>query len=431
MQRAKITCGVPSLDRLLGGLRTGDNVVWHVESGVFMESFTGAFLKTSRRLSHKVVIVTVNSPPKGFLGGLRGLVDHPDVTIVDGFTWGKGGGAGLFIDLYQNLYARLRCRVVPVREPQNVDSFLKILNEVEEGMPPGTRYVFESLTGMIHLWGEEELVLGFFATQCPRLYELQTIAYWILEKGAHTSRFRAQVNHLTQVALEITLKEGNPRLSVLKALGREASSTLRPKWLRVQRGRIELVEEESLPSELLIGPRLREIRQSRGMSQMELARAIGVSASTISQVEGQQIMLSLPALVRIARALGVSLDELVRPGPHTRESPILSRDKRERVCLVHMSETGLEVFRITPPGAEGGLEVFEIKVKSGTKIKGHFFLDKRHELGYLIEGDLLVSFQNRVLHLERGDAIRLVREVPQAWENPGQVEARLLWILGG
>lgn len=432
MNGRRISSGVPALDRLLGGLRIGDNVVWHMDSGVFMESFSVGFLRSSRRQGHKVVLVTVNASPKTVWGRLRHVVNHPDVTLVDGFTWGKGGGASLFADCYSRLYQDYRCRVVPVDRPHSVEEFLEVLNRVEEEMPSGTRYLVDSLTGMVHLWGGEDAVLGFFAKECPRLYELDTVAYWILERGAHSLSFRAQVNHVTQVALELGMKDGQPTLAVLKAQGRENSFTLRARPLSLQGRRVQLLEEEdSGDPELLIGPRLRAFRLAKGLSQVELARAVGVSPSTISQVEGQQILMSIPALVKAARALGVSLDQLVAPSPIEPDSPVLARNRYEQVRLGSTTGDELSAYRMTPWEGKGLLEAYEICIKPQVRIQGHFFQEKREELGYLLEGELIVETGGRALHMGQGECIRLLRETPSAWQNPGESQAKLIWVIGG
>jgi|YNPNPStandDraft_1061719.scaffolds.fasta_scaffold05205_3 transcriptional regulator with XRE-family HTH domain/KaiC/GvpD/RAD55 family RecA-like ATPase len=432
MKGRRISSGVMALDRLLGGLRIGDNVVWHMDSGVFMETFSGGFLRSSRRQGHKVVLVTVNASPKTVWGRLRAVVNHPDVTLVDGFTWGKGGGASLFADCYRRLYQDYRCKVVPVKKPHLVEEFLEVLNRVEEEMPSGSRYLVDSLTGMVQLWGREEPVLEFFAKECPRLYELETVAYWILEREAHSPSFRAQVNHITQVALELGMRDGQPTLAVLKAQGRESSYTLRPRPLSLQGRRVQLLEEEeSGDPQLLIGPRLRAFRLARGLSQVELAKAVGVSPSTISQVEGQQILLSIPAMVKAARALGVSLDQLVAPAPREPDSPVVTRNRFEKVCLGGPAGEGLSAYRITPWEAEGVLEAYEICIEPQARIQAHFFQEKREELGYLLEGELVVETGGKALHLGQGECIRLVRQTPHAWQNPAETQARLLWVIGG
>jgi len=63
---------------------------------------------------------------------------------------------------------------------------------------------------------------------------------------------------------------------------------------------------------MLLGDRVRELRKEHGWSQGELGERIGTDAGRISRYEGGRITPSLEALVRLADALGVTADYLVR-----------------------------------------------------------------------------------------------------------------------
>lgn len=60
-----------------------------------------------------------------------------------------------------------------------------------------------------------------------------------------------------------------------------------------------------------IGSRIREIRKENGWTQAKLAEKSGVEPSNISHIERAATKLSLPTLINIANALGVTLDEIV------------------------------------------------------------------------------------------------------------------------
>lgn len=61
----------------------------------------------------------------------------------------------------------------------------------------------------------------------------------------------------------------------------------------------------------LLGERLREIRKRRGLSQMSLAEATGLTSTFISYVENGHKTMRLETFVQIANALNVSADELL------------------------------------------------------------------------------------------------------------------------
>lgn len=54
-----------------------------------------------------------------------------------------------------------------------------------------------------------------------------------------------------------------------------------------------------------VSVRIRAARKDRGVSQRELARALGVAQSTLSRIERGERRVSVDRLVAIARALGV------------------------------------------------------------------------------------------------------------------------------
>ena len=60
----------------------------------------------------------------------------------------------------------------------------------------------------------------------------------------------------------------------------------------------------------MLNQRIREVRQARGMSQVELARLLGVTKQSISNWENDNIQPSIE-MVKLARSLSVSADYLL------------------------------------------------------------------------------------------------------------------------
>ncbi len=61
----------------------------------------------------------------------------------------------------------------------------------------------------------------------------------------------------------------------------------------------------------MLSEKLREVRISRGMSQVELAKLLGVTKQSVSNWENDNIQPSVEMLVKIAAALSVSTDYLL------------------------------------------------------------------------------------------------------------------------
>jgi len=75
-----------------------------------------------------------------------------------------------------------------------------------------------------------------------------------------------------------------------------------------------------------IGKRIKELRETAGITQLELAMKAGISLSNLSQIEqGKKDDPRLSTLVAVADVFGVSLDVLAgrdRSGPPTDPPPV-------------------------------------------------------------------------------------------------------------
>ena len=56
-----------------------------------------------------------------------------------------------------------------------------------------------------------------------------------------------------------------------------------------------------------MGVQLRRLREERGLTQVALARTLGLSASYLNQIEQNQRPLTVPVLLKISAALGVDV----------------------------------------------------------------------------------------------------------------------------
>ena len=61
-----------------------------------------------------------------------------------------------------------------------------------------------------------------------------------------------------------------------------------------------------------IGKRVKQARQEKGMSQMELAEAVGISASFLSNIEVGRQSMNIKTLIAISDTLDVSTDWILR-----------------------------------------------------------------------------------------------------------------------
>jgi transcriptional regulator with XRE-family HTH domain len=280
---------------------------------------------------------------------------------------------------------------------------------------------------MQDLWGSEERILTFYSHSCPRLYELNTIAYWILEKNAHSPRLRAQINQIAQVTIELNIKRGATSLTILKAEDRGLDNLHKPFTYWTKDLTVVFEDEKHSPGRTDLGLRLKEFRTKRGLSQAELAKLVGVTASTISQVESNLIYPSLQALMKMAEVLSVDLTSFFQDRQESRRL-IFTPAEAVDVKLTDLPESGIFAKLLAPVDAELKAEPYLLEIPPKQALPAHFFFHKGQELGYVLSGRLQVKVGKAVYNLRAGDMIYLTSELPVLWRNPGPTVARLLWI---
>jgi transcriptional regulator with XRE-family HTH domain len=305
---------------------------------------------------------------------------------------------------------------------------MDVLYGVHATMEGDVRFVFESITGMQELWGGEEQFLNFYSHSCPRLYELNTVAYWILEKSAHSSRLRAQINQIAQVAIDLSIKRGTTSLTILKAEKRSLENLHKPHnyWAKEQSITFDIERRNKGRTDL--GLRLKALRSKRGLSQTELAKLVGVTPSTVSQVESNLIYPSLPALLKMAEILSVDVSSFFQESTEAQTRVIFPASDNIEVKLPDLPRGSIYAKLLTSIDVDLKAEPYFIEIPPKKTVPSHFFIHKGEEVGYLISGKLQLKLEKAASTARAGDVIYLTTEMPTQWRNPGPGVARLLWI---
>jgi transcriptional regulator with XRE-family HTH domain/KaiC/GvpD/RAD55 family RecA-like ATPase len=427
-EKQRVASGIKQLDLLLGGLFIGDNVLWHDDAGSLAAVFCMNFIQVSQALQKPLIYVSFDRSPKNLLEKLGPLAEYPQMTILDCFTRGKGAGSPIFLRFYEDKDISFPCTINLLENPREQDDFMEALYNLHATMEGDVRFIFESITGMQEIWGSEDSFLHFYSHSCPRLYELNTIAYWVLEKQAHSPRFRAQINQIAQVAIELSIKRGTTSLTVLKAENRQVDSHHKPHKYWTKDLTVTFETQRHRRGQIDLGLRLKYFRSKRGLSQTELAKLVGVTPSTISQVESNLIYPSLPMLMKLSEVLSVDITSFFQDQEGGPQRIIFPAVEAMEVKLPDLPEDAISVKMLSSVDAELKAEPYLIEIPPRGSLPSHFFIHKGEEFGYLLAGRLQVRVGKAVYSLRSGDVIYLTSEMPAEWKNPGPTTARLLWI---
>lgn len=416
----KITSGITDLDRLIDSLYIGDNVVWEVEAGTAFEVFVQNFIRQSFEKNQNVIYVSFNKSPHSIFQRLGNAPSKETFILLDCFTSGKGKNDRAFIKFYENYSAK---NVIKVDNPSDITHFTDVLNSLEGNFPSGNRYIFDSLTGMQDLWGDENSTYKFFTYMCPRLYDFGTVAYWILEKEAHSPAFKANLRHITQVVLDLYKRKDKLYIKALKLEGRTDREAFKPHLYEIDNSKksitITPVRKEPFFD---IGTKIKELRINTGMSQKELADKVDLTPSFVSQLENNQINPSLNSFIQICNVLGVNFSALFEQNKSEGPQWLIKKEKIFSRPLIN--ENGLKGYSIVNNGNVSGTLIL---LEPYTKTE-NFISVEGIKLIYVLKGAISVVIKNKGETLRPGDSMYLKKEVPSLLENEGGDNAELLLL---
>jgi pyruvate,water dikinase len=180
-----MSTGLPGLDSVLQGLRPGDNVVWEVDSVEDYLPVLGPICREAVRLQRKLIYFR--------------FADHAPLLTAD---------AGAEVH-----------RLDP---QEGFERFLsEILNVIEQA-GSGAFYVFDCLSELAADWFSDRMLGNFFMITCPYLYELDTIAYFALQKNLHSFHATDAIFDTAQVIIEVYRKENQLYLHPMKVWQRSS-----------------------------------------------------------------------------------------------------------------------------------------------------------------------------------------------------------------
>lgn len=378
-----LTTGVEPLDDLLAGVRVGDNLVVRSTDDAALEAVANAFERAQAGAGRPIARISTEAGPQAS--------DH-DATVI---------------------------RWTPGDAPATADAARSDLESLDARAGTEAAFTFETLHGVRDLWGEDA-ALDLFLHTCPRLFRRRSLALWLVDPDAFTPRFLSRLEEITQVVIDLVPDpEGVLNAEVVVAQGR-------PPDVVGSRIRLALTDGsfhplgEATSGRPRVGQMIRELRGSRGLTQAELARRIGVTPSALSQVERGVRGLSGERLVSVWDELGVPF------GPQ-RTTTEGYRVTRRGATAIGVDESGATGHQVVVDDEVG--EVWLIDFAAGTSSRRPLFQVKRPETIVVLTGVLDLQIGGRAESLQEGDALTAMTAVPTGWHNPASTTSRALWIL--
>lgn len=175
-----------------------------------------------------------------------------------------------------------------------------------------------------------------------------------------------------------------------------------------------------------LGRRVKKLRGDRGWSLQELASASGVSRSMLSEIERERANPTLSVTYRIARAFGLSLQDLIESADFASTIQIIRASDRAQVFR---SDKQCQIRTLSPLNLEKDVEFYELRLPAGGALRSQPHVDGTREFLTVEEGAVDLECGNCREVLGKGDSTTYRADVAHAIVNSSKREAVLFLVV--
>jgi transcriptional regulator with XRE-family HTH domain len=162
----------------------------------------------------------------------------------------------------------------------------------------------------------------------------------------------------------------------------------------------------------LVRQRIRSLRVARGWSLDELAARSYLSPSTLSRIETGHRRIALDQLAPIARALSITLDQLVESG---RDEDVVIRPHRHEA-------RGYTTWMLSREDAPAGLTVAKMRITR--RVPADLRVHPGRDWFIVLSGTVVLRLAERTILVQAGEAAEFSTMVPHAFgaaDEPAEV----------
>jgi transcriptional regulator with XRE-family HTH domain len=169
-----------------------------------------------------------------------------------------------------------------------------------------------------------------------------------------------------------------------------------------------------------IGKRIKALRVDQRMTLADLGLKVKLSTSYLSQLERDKTSPSLSTLMDIARVLNVG------PRHFFEDEPEVVYIQRASQVPDSIQATPVMRLPLSPATGDKKLEVYRVILEPRASFdQPNSFAGE--ELGFVLRGELTITFGDEVHVLAAGDSIHYDASQPYHWRNAGDEACVVIW----
>ncbi|NLA81960.1 MAG: cupin domain-containing protein [Clostridiaceae bacterium] len=174
-----------------------------------------------------------------------------------------------------------------------------------------------------------------------------------------------------------------------------------------------------------IGQRIKSIRKARQMTLKQLSETTGLSPGFLSQFERGMTNIAIDSLNRIANALSVPLESLLKIASQDKGIDVIRSYERDSTLISphviqFMLNSQPERFAFLPRA----FKLLPLPQKQKIELYSH----EGQEFIYVLEGAVTVYLEDQSTILYPGDSLHIDSTKPHNWANLSSMPALILTV---
>lgn len=174
-----------------------------------------------------------------------------------------------------------------------------------------------------------------------------------------------------------------------------------------------------------LGQRIKKHREELGIMTGVLAKTIGVSASSLSQIERGKIYPSVVTLKKISVALHTTVSELIGEQDVLLEHPLM---RARETALVRKNASGAELYALTHRQSLRQMDVFLLKLARAADGEGFTAPRRGQEFMRIEKGRIAMTLGGQEMTMYAGDNIYYDASAPRSIRNIHRGVSEIVWV---
>lgn len=182
--------------------------------------------------------------------------------------------------------------------------------------------------------------------------------------------------------------------------------------------------DDKIPTEMIVGLKIRALRNEKGFSLKTLAERSGLNINTLSLIENSKSSPSVSTLQQLAKALEVHITAFFESEPIVKHVVFTGHNLRPGATFSNafMQNLGRDL-------KDNAVQPFVVTLKPGAGSGEQMIVHTGYEFVYCLTGKIVYKIENEEYTLSPGDSLVFEAHLPHRWENTCDGESQIILVL--